>query len=267
MSSTQLSAHVEGASQLAQQVRLWAKVEYDGTEFYGFQIQTRERTVQGEIERALRRVAGTKTRVIGAGRTDRGVHAQGQIISFEVEWKHGLADLQRALNAVLAADVAIVEIGLATKGFHPRFSALSRTYRYAILNRFWRSPRERRTAWHVPEKLDVGRMEQASCCLQGTHDFATFGRPLLGDNTVRTVRRAEWQERGSWLTFDIEANAFLYRMVRSIVGMVVQVGRGKLSPAEFEATLRARDRGLIKQLAPAHGLCLIRVDYPKGVLQ
>lgn len=252
---------------MARRYRLWARVEYDGTEFFGFQIQAQERTVQGEIERALEQVAGAKRRVMGAGRTDRGVHALGQVVSFEVEWKHDLADLQRALNAVLNADVAIVEMGLAAEGFHPRFAALGRTYRYTILNRLWPSPAERRTAWHVTGELDLDLMARASGYLVGTHDFSTFGRPPQGENTVRAVSRAEWQKQGARLTFDIEANAFLYRMVRSIVGMLVQVGWGQMPPSEFEAALLARDRHLVRQVAPAHGLCLIRVDYPEGVLQ
>lgn len=257
----------EGSLQAAGRYRLWAEVEYDGTDFFGFQIQARERTVQGEIERTLERVTGAKSRVTGAGRTDQGVHARGQVVSFEAAWRHDLADLQRALNAVLAADVAITEMGLASGGFHPRFSATSRTYRYVIRNRPWRSPLERRTAWHVNHELGVTWMAQAAGCLVGTHDFATFGRPPTGDSTVRTVIRAQWQQPGSLLTFDIEANAFLYRMVRSIVGTLVQVGRGQISPEEFELALQARDRALIRQVAPAHGLCLMRVDYPEGVLQ
>jgi tRNA pseudouridine38-40 synthase len=130
-------------------LRLWAKVEYDGTDFFGFQIQAYERTVQGEIERALEAVTGKKTRIIGAGRTDRGVHAQGQIISFEVTWRHSLSVLERAMNATLASDVVLVEMGLAPEGFHPRFSASSRTYRYKLLFRPWRSPLARRYVWHI----------------------------------------------------------------------------------------------------------------------
>jgi tRNA pseudouridine38-40 synthase len=215
-------------------LRLWAKVEYDGTRFYGFQVQARGRTVQGEIE---------------------------QVIAFEAEWRHELADLHRALNAVLAADVAVLELGLAPEGFHPRFSARSRTYRYTLLNRMWPSPLERRRAWHVAQALDLARMIQASERLVGTHDFAAFGRPPQGENTVRTIVRAEWQEAGPFFTFDLEANAFLYRMVRCIVGTLVQVGGGHLSPEEFSAILESRDRSRIKKVAPAHGLCLMRVDY------
>jgi len=249
--------------------RFWAKVEYDGTDFFGFQIQATGRTIQAELERALEVVTGAKSQVVGAGRTDRGVHAKGQIISFEASWRHSLTDLHRALNAVLAADVAILKIGWAPEGFHPRFSALRRTYRYTILNRPWRSPLERRIAWHVREKLDVGRMAEASCCLIGSHNFATFGQPPQGEETVRTVFRAEWRARGSRPEFDIEANAFLYRMVRSIVGTLVLVGWGQVSPGEFEGILLARDRSLIKQVAPAHGLCLMRVEYAahEGVSQ
>lgn len=239
----------------------WAKIEYDGTDFFGFQVQAGRRTVQGEIERALERVTQAETRILGAGRTDRGVHAEGQIISFPAAWRHSLPDLQRALNAVLASDLVVLELGLAPQGFHPRYGARRRAYRYTILNRPWRSPLERRTAWQVARELDVGWMSEASDCLVGTHDFATFGRPPQGQNTVRTVFRAEWTAAGSRFTFDIEADAFLYRMVRSIVGTLVQVGWQQVSPQEFQGILEAMDRSLVKLVAPPEGLCLVRVDY------
>jgi tRNA pseudouridine38-40 synthase len=241
--------------------RFWAQVEYDGTDLAGFQLQTQERTVQGEIERALREVIGVETRVIGAGRTDSGVHARGQVIAFDAEWRHELTDLHRALNAVLATDVAIVQVGVAQEGFHPRFDAVCRTYRYTLLTQPWRSPLNRRTAWQVPYQLDMDRMAQASRCLIGTHDFSTFGRPPQGENAVRTVRQAEWRADHDFLIFDITANAFLYHMVRSLVGSLVLVGSGQLSVDEFEAMLLAGDSSRVKQLAPAHGLCLMRVDY------
>jgi tRNA pseudouridine38-40 synthase len=249
--------------------RFWARVEYDGTDFFGFQVQAQGRTVQGELERALEVVTQNPTRVIGAGRTDRGVHARGQVIAFSTDWRHELADLHRALNAVLAADVVVAGMGLAPEGFHPRFDAVRRSYRYSLLEQQWRSPLERRTAWHVTERLDVAQMTRASQCLIGTHDFATFGRAPQGENTIRTVLRAEWQRRGSLLDFDLEANAFLYRMVRSIVGTLHLVGSGQLSPEDFEAILRAQDRSQVRQVAPAQGLCLMQVDYATagGVLQ
>lgn len=256
-----------GASLATEGQRFWAKVEYDGSDFFGFQVQARERTVQGEIERALEAVTGGASRVVGAGRTDRGVHAQGQVVAFAALWKHrlrpnrGLGDLQRALNAVLAADVAIMDLGLAPEGFHPRFSALQRAYQYTLLVQPWRSSLARRTAWHLAQSLDVEAMAQASQHLVGTHDFATFGRAPQGDNTVRTVQRADWQQSVPFLAFDIEANAFLYRMVRSIVGTLVQVGSGQITAEEFRRILRAADRSQVRQVAPPQGLCLMRVDY------
>jgi tRNA pseudouridine38-40 synthase len=191
------------------------------------------------------------------------------MVGFEVEWRHDLADLHRALNATLAADVAIQRIWHAPEGFHPRFSALRRAYRYTILNRPWRSPLEARTAWHVAQRLDVSQMIQTSRALVGTHDFSSFGSSPQGESTVRTVTRGEWRKRGPFLSFDIEANAFLYRMVRSIVGTLVWVGSGQLSPGQFEAILCAQDRSQVRHVAPAHGLCLMRVDYGscQGVLQ
>jgi tRNA pseudouridine38-40 synthase len=255
--------------------RLWARVEYDGADFSGFQIQAHERTVQGEIERAIRAVTGREARVVGAGRTDRGVHARGQVIAFTVEWHHDLPILERALNAVLAADVAIVALGPATEEFHPRFSARSRTYRYTVLNQIRRLPLERRRAWHVARPLAESHMAVASRCLVGKNDFATFGRPVQGHKTIRTVFRANWEacdtaEGARLLCFEIEADAFLFRMVRSIVGTLVLVGLGQLTAAEFEGLLQARDRSQIRLVAPAQGLCLMRVEYDamcEGVVQ
>jgi tRNA pseudouridine38-40 synthase len=204
---------------------------------------------------------------VGAGRTDRGVHAQGQIVSFGVQWKHELFELQRAMNAVLAADVAVAELGVAAEGFHPRFSARSRSYRYTVLNQPWRSALARRTAWHVTQPLDLAPMARACRCLIGTHDFAAFGdavgarQVVPASPTVRTVYRAEWREERPWLLFEIVANAFLYRMVRTLVGTLILVGSGQMPVEEFETVLRAKDRSRVKHLAPAHGLCLMQVDY------
>ena len=227
-----MSADRLGAQSIVRRLR--AKVEYDGTGFYGFQFQPGRRTVQGEVERALEQVTQVKTRVVGAGRTDRGVHARGQVIGFEAHWSRGLDELHRAVNAVMAADVVILEIGSAAEDFHPRFSASSRTYQYTILNRTRRSPLARYRAWHVALELDVGRMAAASRCLLGTHDMATFGSAPQGENTVRHVFRAEWQAERPWLTFVIEANAFLNRMVRRIVGGLVQVGEGRVDVEDFQ---------------------------------
>ncbi|MDY7040531.1 MAG: tRNA pseudouridine(38-40) synthase TruA, partial [Chloroflexota bacterium] len=208
---------------------VWATVEYDGTGYCGFQWQIGQPTVQGELERALAACTQEKIRITAAGRTDAGVHARGQVIAFHTAWRHPLADLERALNALLARDVAVRELALAEEGFHPRFSARSREYRYTVLNQPLRSPLARRFAHHWPHPLDVEAMDHAARALIGMHDFAAFGQPPQGENTVRQVMQAGCKREGPFVYFDIEANAFLRRMVRSIVGTLLQVGSGKLS--------------------------------------
>ena len=240
---------------------LMAVVEYDGTDYLGFQAQAEGATIQGEIEGALAAITQEETRVIGAGRTDAGVHAQGQVIAFSTAWRHSVEGLQRALNAVLPRDIAVRELAPVAKSFHPRFDALSREYRYTILNQPLRSPLARRFAHHFPRPLAVAAMNEAAGVLVGSHDFASFGRAPQGDNTVREVCLAQWTPEGPFVYFDIVANAFLYRMVRSQVGTLLLVGTGELSPDGFEEILRSADRSRASQVAPAHGLCLMKVNY------
>ncbi len=238
-----------------------AVVEYDGTDYHGFQFQLDRRSVQGVLEEALGKVTGQVTRVAGAGRTDAGVHARGQVIAFCVSWRYGIADLLRALNAILPRDVAFLSLEVAPEGFHPRHSAQNRWYRYTILNQPLRSPLSRRWALYVSKPLDVNCMSQAAASLVGKHDFATFGQPLRGQHTVRQVLRADWWREKAFLYFDIEANAFLQKMVRSLVGTLLQVGTGKLSPEGFRQRLAVCDRSLAGPTAPPHGLCLMAVSY------
>jgi tRNA pseudouridine38-40 synthase len=238
-----------------------AVIEYDGTDYFGFQLQAEGRTIQGELERALAEVTRRETRVVGAGRTDSGVHAVGQVISFVPQWKHSLPDLQRAMNALLPEDIAVHQMAWVADDFHPRFSALSREYRYTILNQPLRSPLARRFAYHYLKPLDVEAMARAARCLMGSQDFASFGRPPQGQNTVRQVYRAECTRQDQFIYFDIVANAFLYRMVRNIVGALLLVGIGKLSPGRFEEILQAKDGRRAGTPVPAHGLCLMRVNY------
>jgi tRNA pseudouridine38-40 synthase len=238
-----------------------AVVEYDGTDYLGFQVQAEGLTVQGEIERALAAVTQEEIRVIGAGRTDAGVHAQGQVVTFSTVWRHPVEELQRALNAVLRADIAVRELRPVAKGFHPRFDAASREYRYTIFNQPLRSPLARRFAYHFPHPLNVAVMNEAASILVGHHDFASFGQAPQGDNTVREVYRAQWTPAEPFIYFDVVANAFLYRMVRSLVGTLLLVGTGELSPAGFEEVLRSADRDRAGQAVPAHGLCLMKVNY------
>jgi tRNA pseudouridine38-40 synthase len=217
--------------------------------------------VQGELEAALATITQHPARVIGAGRTDSGVHAIGQVVAFSATWQHTLADLHRAWNAVLPRDVVVWSLTTAKPGFHPRFDAQSRAYRYTIWNNAIRNPLLRRTALWYARPLDVDRMTEATRTLVGEHDFATFGSPPQGTNTTRQVHRAAWQRDAETLCFDIEANAFLYRMVRSIVGTLLQVGAGELSVAQFAALFEAADRAQAGPTAPARGLCLMAVDY------
>jgi tRNA pseudouridine38-40 synthase len=238
-----------------------AVVEYDGTDYLGFQLQAQDPTVQGEIERALAAVTQEQIRIIGAGRTDAGVHARGQVIAFSTAWRHPVEELQRALNAVLPRDIGVRELGSVARDFHPRFDAVSRDYRYTVFNQALRSPLARRFAYHFPHPLDVAAMNEAADTLMGSHDFASFGRAPQGDNTVREVYQAQWPAEEPFLHFDVVANAFLYRMVRSLVGTLLLVGTGELSPDGFEEILRSADRGRAGQVAPAHGLCLMKVNY------
>jgi len=241
--------------------RLMAVVEYDGTDYLGFQIQAQGQTVQGEIERALKAVTQENIRIVGAGRTDAGVHARGQVIAFNTAWRHSIKELQCALNAVLPKDIAVHRLRPVARDFHPRFDAISREYRYTILNQPWRSPLARRFAYHFPQPLDVAAMNEAASTLVGTHDFASFGRAPQGDNTVRRVFRAQFTSEKPFVYFDITANAFLYRMVRRLVGTLLWVGTGELSPHGFEEILQAADRDRAGKAVPAHGLCLVRVNY------
>lgn len=243
--------------------RYRAIVEYDGTDFLGYQIQAKGRTVQGEIEKSLRKVIQSEIRVDAAGRTDAGVHAIGQVIAFNVAWKHTLEDLHRALNATLPRDIVISDLKIAKKSFHPRFDALSRSYRYTIMNQPWPGVLQQRYACHVKKKLDLMAIRKASRFLLGLHDFASFGKPTQGENTMRNLMQADWCVEGNLLTFDITANAFLYRMVRNIVGTLLQVGLGQLAANEIKNILELRDLTCSAPPVPAHGLCLVRVTYPE----
>jgi tRNA pseudouridine38-40 synthase len=240
---------------------LKAVVEYDGTGYAGFQLQPDQPTIQGELERALTEVTQEKSKVVGAGRTDAGVHARGQVIHFLTEWKRSVEELHRAFNAVVSPDIAIRELTVAQPDFHARFSAVTREYRYAIVNQEVRSPLEARYAYHHEQPLDSESMREALAYLVGTHDFASFGLPTQGDSTVRDMVAASCLREGHHIFVDLEANGFLRHMVRSIVGTLLLVGRGILGSADVKEILEAKDRSQAGPPAPAHGLCLVRVNY------
>ncbi len=239
-----------------------AVIEYDGTDFAGFQVQPNARTVQGELEGALARLnGGERVRVRGAGRTDAGVHARGQVIDFFLAWPHEDHDLWRALNALLPKDVAVRHLERAPETFHPRYSAVSRIYRYTIWNDRVRSPMARRFALHEPRPLDERAMDEAARLLIGEHDFVSFGQPTSGDTTVRRLMRASVRRDGAWVYVELEANAFLYRMARRIVGTLLPVGRGDAEPAGVRAVLEARQPQAAGPAVAPWGLCLVAVTY------
>lgn len=245
-----------------------ALIEYDGTAYYGFQRQRAgQPTIQSKLEEALHQITQQPIVVTGAGRTDTGVHALGQVVSFTIEWQHDLQALQNALNVHLPDDIAVLQLketsSLQEKPspFHPRFDARRRAYRYFILNTAVRHPMARLYSWQVSRPLQIDKMNAAAAALTGEHNFATFGQPPKGENCVRQLFAAHWERRGEYLVFFIEANAFLYRMVRSIVGSLKLVGDGSWTVESFEAALQAQDRAAAGATAPAHGLYLVSVTY------
>ncbi len=231
---------------------------YDGTEYAGFQVQPNAPTVQGEIERVLAEICGEPVRITGAGRTDAGVHATGQVIDFRTASTLDGSTMERGVNALLPEDIAVSGLEPAGETFHARFSATGRTYEYRIRNAATRDPLERRREQWLSVTLDRAAMRDASARLVGRHDFAAFAAGVSGG---RTVRRAVWSEEGSVLRFEIEADAFLRGMVRGIVGTLLWVGRGKTSVDRFVEILDSGDRTQAGPSAPAQGLCLIRVSY------
>jgi tRNA pseudouridine38-40 synthase len=247
-------------------MRYRATLAYDGTAYQGFQRQIGDTpTIQLALEKAIAAVTSQSATVNGAGRTDSGVHAAGQVIAFDVEWTHGERALLGAINANLPGDIALQDMAEAP-GFHPRFDALSRLYRYRVIQAEQRQPLLRDRVWHIRWKLGGALMEQTAGLLLGQHDFAAFGKSPQGDNTVRTVYQSAWIAEtaayGTLWTYTIEADAFLQHMVRRIVWMLVDVGRGKQSAADFEAYFRRAQLPTEGSIAPPGGLTLEAVKYP-----
>jgi tRNA pseudouridine38-40 synthase len=214
--------------------------------------------VQAELERALSVVCNEPVRVIGAGRTDAGVHASGQVIDFWTTSPLDGTTLGRGVNALLPEDIAVSAPEPAEDGFHARFSATGRTYEYRIRNAPERDPLERLREHHLAGTLEMAAVREATEKLLGTRDFSAFA---TGPGGVRTVRRAVWSNEGSRVRFEITANAFLRGMVRAIVGTLIWVGRGKMDVATFGEIIGSRDRSRAGPSAPANGLCLVAVEY------
>jgi len=239
-----------------------ALLAYDGTEYHGFQRQVESQpTIQSTVENVLSQLARQPVTLLGSGRTDSGVHAIGQVITFSFDWQHSDEDLRRALNANLPEDIAILQLKQVSFPFHPRFDALRRAYVYHIYNGSTRHPLKRRFSWHVVRPLDEEKMNQAAQNLLGTHNFATFGQPPQGNSFVRELFVAKWTRAESDLQFRIEANAFLYRMVRSIVGSLKLVGEGTWTIEEFVQAFKAENRDACGMVAPPQGLQLVSITY------
>ncbi len=234
---------------------------YDGTRYGGFQVQPNAPTVQGELERALGAVCAEGVRVIGAGRTDAGVHASGQVIDFRTASALDGAALGRGVNALLPEDIAVSALEIAGEDFHARFSATGRTYEYRVRTAPERQPLERLHEHWLPGPLDLAAMREASGSVLGRRDFSAFAS---GPGGVRTVRAADWCERETLLRFEITADAFLRGMVRALVGTLLRVGQGKIGPTEFLEIVNSSDRAKAGPSAPARGLCLVSVEYGDG---
>jgi tRNA pseudouridine38-40 synthase len=232
-------------------------LEYDGTDFHGWQAQPAGRTVAGELSRAITTITGESPRLIAAGRTDAGAHSLGQTVNFELEREIAPGRLMAGLNAVLPEDVAVVDADIAPDGFHARFSARRRRYRYVVENREARSAVLRNHAWQVKRPLDVEAMRQAAGRLTGRRDLSAFGKDPAGRNTVRNLEAVDVTPLaaggvGALIAFDLSADAFLYGMVRRIVGFLVEVGSGSRSADDAAASAR---------VAPARGLYQMAVEY------
>ena len=238
-------------------------IEYDGTNYHGWQVQPNALTIQEIIEQKIEVMTRQPVRLIASGRTDAGVHALGQVANFRTGASIPIEGFQRGLNSLLPPDIIIKSAEEVDGRFHAQYAAKRKTYRYVILNDENPSAIYRNYSWHLPRPLDVRKMQEASRVLLGKQDFSSFqGADADTEDPVREVFRIEWKvEEGNFLHFTIEADGFLKHMVRNIVGTLAEVGKGRVSPQDFETVLGARDRRQAGMTAPPQGLYLVEVGY------
>jgi len=265
MGVTAVNLDIESVFSVATTTRMVLIVEYNGTRYHGFQLQASLPTIQGELEKALTKLTGERIRVTAASRTDAGVHARGQVVSFKTSSSRSRETFVNGLNYYLPGDIAVKEAHEVRDSFSVRRQAVSREYNYYILNSQTRSPLKSSFSYLVKGHLDIEVMNQACLALVGEHDFASFASDLGVSlkSTVRRVYRAEVSRDGELVIFNIVANSFLPHQVRNTVGALVRVGLGRVSIDEFYSILGAKKLGLGGPAAPARGLCLMQVNYPR----
>ncbi|MDD2752435.1 MAG: tRNA pseudouridine(38-40) synthase TruA [Candidatus Omnitrophica bacterium] len=247
------------------------EIEYDGTEYYGWQVQYNRKpevvshkfkTIQGVLEKTLQQILKEKIRLIASGRTDSGVHAQAQVANFRTNSSIALKNLQKALNSLLPEDIKVKKVQQASPIFHSRFSAKSKIYRYTILNREFSNVFLRNTVYFYPYSLKIGAMQDAAKLLIGRHNFRSFQASAGKEkNPVKTIKKIKIAKLNNFIYIDIEADGFLYNMARNIVGTLLEVGKGKFSEKDLRRILLAKNRKLSGPTAPAKGLSLIKVKY------
>ena len=238
-------------------------VSFDGTNYAGFQVQKNAVTVQEVLEKTLSKILKEKVRLNSAGRTDAGVHAVAQIASFKTKASIPPSALKKGLNTLLPPDIAIQKVEEAPLSFHPRYEAVSKWYRYTLRNHPSRSPFDRFYTTYYPYPLDIRAMQKAARALIGKYDFKSFqAKDKKERSSIRTIRRLSIQKKSPYVFINIEGNGFLYKMVRNIVGTLIEVGRGKWSPEEMKKILSQKNRLSAGKTAPARGLCLMGVRYP-----
>jgi tRNA pseudouridine38-40 synthase len=240
-------------------------IEYDGGDFNGWQLQANTpRTVQGAIEGALSKIFRKKRVVlIGSGRTDAGVHARGQVAHFKVSTQMPAGEIMRAINHNIPPGIVIKDAREAPPGFHAQYSAISKTYSYTVLNRSFSSPIDRRFSYFFPRKLHKGLMRREAVFFLGRHDFCSFANVDRSRDcsSVRTIHRLDIKSRGDLIVITVQADGFLYKMVRNIIGVLLEVGTGRLQPGSVPAILKAKDRRFAGMAVPPQGLCLESVEY------
>ena len=244
-------------------MRLALTIEYEGTLYHGFQYQANAPSIQGELEQAIERLTGERIRVKGAGRTDAGVHAEAQVVALDTDSQRPPDTFVSALNHYLPDDIAVKAAHIVSLDFDPRRHARNRTYRYSILNGRTPSPLARRFTCHIRESLDVERMRSAAGLFVGEHDFRQFAAPLPEgkSNTVRAVLDVALKQSGDVIDVWVVGNAFLRRQVRRMAGALIDIGRGRLFHEELQAMIDNEETDKIAHSLPAHGLCLVRVEY------